>query len=161
MPGKHGTLAERLDRRLDKSGKCWVWQGCCGSGYGRINSRTGVRLYTHRVAWELANGPIPDGLFVLHDCDNPPCCNPAHLHLGTQADNVRERDERGRGRPGAGNVPRGESHPHAKLTRAQVVAIRARHAAGGVVMRELGKEYEVSQNAIWCAVRRITWAHVS
>ncbi|MFB9187253.1 HNH endonuclease signature motif containing protein [Dactylosporangium sucinum] len=56
-------------------------------------------LLAHRVAWEVANGqPIPDGLQVLHSCDNPPCCNPAHLSIGTQAENMQQMVARGRGR---------------------------------------------------------------
>lgn len=85
---------------------CWPWKGSVmGEGYGRYR-----QAYTHRLAWMLANGPIPAGLFVLHKCDNPPCCNPDHLFLGTQADNVRDRDAKGRHW-----VPSGERHPCAKL----------------------------------------------
>jgi hypothetical protein len=92
-----GTLSARLNQQLDKSGGCWVWMGGRQKlmGYGKI-SLNGKDFLTHRVAWELANGPIPADMQVLHSCDNPPCCNPAHLHLGTHADNMREKTERGR-----------------------------------------------------------------
>lgn len=75
---------------------CWLWMGSTwGGGYGqvRINRRT---RFAHRVAWEVSNGPIPNGLFVLHRCDNPPCVNPAHLFLGTHQDNMDDMMRKGR-----------------------------------------------------------------
>lgn len=83
---------------------CWLWTaGCCTAGYGhfRLGSTvTGDRRkeLSHRLAYELAYGPISDGLQVLHGCDNPPCCNPAHLFLGTHAENMRDRGAKGRQR---------------------------------------------------------------
>lgn len=111
-------LAERFEERVDRSGgpdACHPWTGTLSGGYGRIGEGgRGCRiLYTHRVAWELANGPIPDGLDVLHACDNPPCCNVRHLSLGTHADNMADMAAKGRVRqPGTG--PRGEDHWTAK-----------------------------------------------
>lgn len=77
---------------------CWEWQGHrnAKTGYGAI-SWQGAKTYTHRLALQLSRG-IPASRFVLHHCDNPPCCNPYHLYAGTQADNVRDRETRGRGR---------------------------------------------------------------
>lgn len=98
------TLEERLWEKIRKAGPddCWEWtRATAGFGYGiiRVGGTPGRLVMTHRLVWELTNGPIPDGLCVLHSCDNPPCCNPAHLHLGTKADNMRERRERGRANP--------------------------------------------------------------
>lgn len=93
------TLAERLDARLLKGaepGACWVWTGATLKGYGQIGD-AGVVKYAHRVAYELAFGPIPDGLMVCHRCDNPPCCNPDHLFTGTALDNVADMVGKGRG----------------------------------------------------------------
>jgi hypothetical protein len=93
--------------------------------------------FAHRRAWELTHGPITDGLHCLHHCDHPPCCNPSHLFLGAPADNVADMVAKGRqargDRSGSRLYPerlaRGEGHYRARVTDAQVVAIRARHAA--------------------------------
>ena len=90
-------LAERFYRNLKvmPSG-CVEWQLSRPSGlYGQIKFE-GKMLKTHRVAWELANGPIPEGLMVCHTCDNPPCCNPAHLFLGSASDNMQDMVSKGR-----------------------------------------------------------------
>jgi hypothetical protein len=81
--------------RVTKTEGCWEWKGKSAPlGYGHVQ-----KTYAHRRAWELHFGPIPDGLWVLHSCDNPICVNPSHLRLGTPVDNVRDRQERGRHRP--------------------------------------------------------------
>ena len=91
------TPKERLAEGLKPVGDCLEWQGAKSSGgYGQL-AVDGRSLGTHRLAWVLANEcAIPDGLYVLHSCDNPSCCNPAHLHLGTQLSNMAEMYERGR-----------------------------------------------------------------
>lgn len=99
-PTFDALLAERLAARTVFGGPddCWVFQSPAGnprSGHRQISSRGRMRQ-AHRVAWELANGPIPPGMCVCHSCDNPPCVNPAHLWLGTVADNNRDRDAKGR-----------------------------------------------------------------
>lgn len=96
-------VAERLaSGLLVQPDGCIVWTRSVDRwGYGRITAN-GKQVGTHRVAYEIAYGPIPDGLLVRHSCDNPPCCNPAHLLLGTVQDNADDRVARGRGyRPSA------------------------------------------------------------
>jgi hypothetical protein len=96
-----GAIEERFWLKVNKSGPvvrddlgpCWVWTGRTrNTGYGGF----GRSWLAHRFAWELTNAPIADGLCVLHRCDNPPCVNPAHLFLGTQADNNRDCGAKGR-----------------------------------------------------------------
>lgn len=103
-------------------GPCWVWTGGkTRHGYGKTGTRNG----THRISWEIHNGPIPDGLHVLHRCDNPPCVNPSHLFLGNHADNVRDMASKGRQRG-----PRGDTHGWAKITEEQAREILLRKELG-------------------------------
>jgi hypothetical protein len=94
-------LEDRFWPKVNKRGpdECWEWNGCTKPfGYGFISRRpSGNSELAHRVSWELANGPIPDGLYVLHRCDNPPCVNPNHLFLGDYGDNARDRAAKKRG----------------------------------------------------------------
>ena len=92
------TLTERLERFTVRGPGCWGWIGATSSGYGRLGrgGRGEGLVYAHRLSWELRNGPIPEGMCVLHRCDNPPCSNPDHLFLGTKADNNRDMSVKGR-----------------------------------------------------------------
>lgn len=104
---------------------CWLWTGRTAKfGHGRIGVG-GEYVNTHRLSWELHRGPIPDGLWVLHKCDVPPCCNPDHLFLGTRADNMADAARKNRLRHGV------HSH-HAKLTPEGVLWARAEHARGAL-----------------------------
>ncbi len=129
---------------------CWPWQAKRNrDGYGQFGvPRPGHRhmrsVLAHRQAWELAHGPIPEGLCVLHRCDNPACVNPAHLFLGTQRDNVADCAAKGRraiNRTG-------------KLTDCQRAAIVRIYRAGMATQGQLGRLYGVSQPAVSALVRR-------
>lgn len=132
---------------------CILWTGCINSkGYGII-SVDGWPTLAHRVAYEMAHGPIPPGQFVHHRCDCRICVNVAHLEVVTHERNMREMVE-------AGRATRGERNPHAKLTASQVVEIRRRYAAGGVSMAALAREYGVAAPSIHDIVHGYTWAHI-
>lgn len=90
-------LSQNFWARVDRTEECWVWNGprLKGNRYGLLQ-RHYHKVYAHRVSWEMHFGPIPNGLFVLHRCDNPPCVRPDHLFLGTQTDNMADMNAKGR-----------------------------------------------------------------
>lgn len=138
-------LIERLRSKVveDPATGCWNRRGrrgCDRWGYWKIQVRPGVIDRAHRVAYALANGPVPNGMMVCHRCDNPCCANPAHLFLGTALDNVRDMASKGRAR--RVGLP-GELNPQAKLTDSQVAEVRALFAAGGT-KRGIARRFGVS-----------------
>lgn len=125
---------------------CWLWMGSLnGRGYGHLGRRRhGKCLHyrAHRYSYELRNGPIPDGLCVLHKCDVRHCVNPDHLFLGTPQDNSNDCVAKGRGRP-----PRGEKHGRAKLSDADAVDIRM-FLTLGAKGRDIANAYGVSRQTV-------------
>jgi hypothetical protein len=149
-------IAERLWARTDKTNGCWLWRGCVmDCGYGQIGEggQFGRVRLAHRVAWELAHGPIPDGLMVLHRCDVRRCVNPAHLFLGTAADNSKDMVIKGRSFVG-------ERQPNARLTDAAVQEMRALHATGMATFTELARRFGVSRRTATDAIRGVAWRHL-
>lgn len=148
--------------RSDPNG-CWEWTGRRKpAGYGSLFIR-GKNLVAHRVAWRLVCGPIPPGMFICHHCDNPPCCNPDHLFIGTARDNVRDAIAKGRkdykgGWPGI--VRYGEHNYTARLTRNDVQTIRKRYIKGNITYQQLADEYGVTIGHIGRIINRQQWAHV-
>ncbi len=133
-------------------GECWEWRGeGKGDGYGKFRTPGGPRG-AHRVAHSLAIGPIPDGMVVMHLCDNPPCCNPAHLRADYFIANVADRDAKGRQ-----NFPYGERMPKHRLTTAQVVRMREDYAARVLSSADLSRKYGVSQPMVSMIVRGKAW----
>jgi hypothetical protein len=147
---------EKIDIPLDGNA-CWPWLGALSSnGYGNVNLG-GKTVRAHRVAWVLANGPIPDGMCVCHACDNPRCVNPIHLWLGTHGDNSRDMAAKGR----CGGDQRGEANHHARLTDRDVLAIRRLAATGTLTQAEIGCRYGVTPSSVGNIVCRHSWRHLS
>jgi hypothetical protein len=149
-------LRERFSAFVDQTAdpsQCWPWRGSLNpAGYGQIQDYVGDRyrpVLAHRVAWELVNGPIPDGLFACHKCDNPPCCNPGHLFLGTPLDNVQDMIAKQR-------QTRGRDRPHSKLTDDQIREIRATPRTPGSGQR-LAERFGVHHVTISEIRLRKTW----
>lgn len=130
-------------------GKCWEWiAGTSSAGYGKITYMN-RDTSSHRISWEITYGDIPDGLWVLHKCDNPKCVRPDHLFLGTFRDNIDDMVAKGRTLKGENNnAPNGEKSPKAKLTDEQVDQIRERYAQGGISHPTLAKQYGVNASHI-------------
>lgn len=125
-------------------------------GYKRVYVGTapdGRRIikYAHRLAWEKKNGPIPDGMKIRHKCDNPPCINDDHLEIGTQGDNIRDMDDRGRRK-----TLRGEQSTNHKLTEAQAREILTGKDKTAVLAARFG----VTQNTIRAVRTGQNWAHL-
>ena len=142
--------------KVRKGKSCWEWTAGCSNQYGTFSIHR-VTHYAHRLSWEMANGPIPQGLCVLHHCDNRACVNPAHLFLGTKGDNAADMAAKGRA---PGGTSKGEDHGGHKLTEAQVSAMRQRYASGRISQTELAREYSVSRQEINNIVRRNNWTHI-
>ncbi len=146
--------ADRVQR--GEPDACWPWTGAVASrGYGHTH-RDGQHVYAHRAAYESAHGVgSADGLVVRHRCDNPPCCNPGHLLVGTHRDNALDCIERGRR-----NACYGERINTAVLTAAQVVEarrLRAETAATGV---DLARRFGVSTSNMYALLLGQTWKHL-
>lgn len=134
------ALNKLLARVIVQENGCWEWQGArIPEGYGCICGTNGLSKMesTHRLSWRLFYGPIPNGILVLHKCDNPPCCNPDHLFLGTHGDNARDRSSKKRGGIG-------ERNGNAKLSNAQVRELRLEYKAKRGDVTKLAKKFGVS-----------------
>lgn len=150
---RHEDFWNRVDQYAGPDG-CWPWLlSRDHGGYGRV-AWDGKMHMAHRIVFLLTTGQDPTGKVVMHTCDNPPCCNPRHLRLGTQADNNADKTLKGRSR-GAPGV----SHPLSKLTDDIVREARAR-AANGESILSLSREFGVDRKTIRCAVRGTAWKHV-
>lgn len=133
--------------------ECWIWTGALNKGYGSMSMPGSLKREAHIVAWEIANGELANGRIVRHSCDNPPCTNPAHLFLGTHADNVADKVAKGR-------QSRGGNHGHAKLTDEQVCEIRDLYETGAWTQMDLAKIFHVSRPLVSLVVNRKLWSHI-
>jgi Autographiviridae endonuclease len=162
-----------------KESGCWEWDGpVLTKGYGAVTC-TGRVQSAHRVSYRIHVGPIPNGLWVLHHCDNPPCSNPEHLYLGGPKENSRDMALRGRSVKGRSiphptiggdnhylrrhpeKIKRGSQKSTSKLTEDDVIQIRHLYATGTYRQVDLASTYGVTQEVISSVVLRKTWRHVS
>ena len=164
---------DRFWPKVDMSGECWLWTAAKDhNGYGKFSvggqrdeygNRRNSMVSAHRFAYELVNGPIPKqdshhGLCVLHKCDTPSCVRPAHLFLGTNAENVKDMDRKGRR---VTKAAKGSAHVNAILTETQVINIYERYAAGGITQKKLACEYKVSLSTINSIINGRLWSHLN
>jgi len=158
MRCRDGLNHRFFDRLEHGENGCWNWTGgTISDGYGSIRFVTDngkIESYAHRVSWIIHRGKIPDGLKVLHHCDNPRCCNPDHLWLGTDLDNALDKTEKGRN-----NVPYGENAGSAKLKSEQVYEIRKLHS-DGMPQRQIAKRFGIVHNTVGQIVLGRTWKRV-
>ena len=150
------TVSERFWEKVKKTHHCWPWIGSTRHGYGQIY-HDGKQEVASRISWRLHFGVIPDGMFVLHHCDNRACVNPDHLFLGTQRDNLA--DMRCKGRGFVLSSRRGSEHGMAKLNERQVRAIRDLLASGRKG-KELARQYGVTPTLISFIKNRKNWSHI-
>lgn len=144
--------------------ECWEYKKMLTkAGYGRIWVYPNT-VYAHRIAWILTHGAIPKGMLVCHHCDNPPCCNPNHLFLGTAKDNLQDAAAKGRTRHGP--TLYGTAHPLSKLTEEDVARIRKDYTPGipgkrsSTSIKGLAAQYNVAYSLIHRIVRGISWPAV-
>jgi hypothetical protein len=150
--------AERFLAKIDMGApdECWEWRGDRAPfGHGRL-THAKRQVLAHRLAYALWNGDLPADAFICHHCDNPPCCNPAHLYAGTHRQNMRDKVVRGR----TSSNP-GESNGYARLTDEEVLMIRSDWATGRWKQRELAARYGTSQANVWQIVNRKKWRHLA
>ena len=152
---KPESLKDRHLASIDKlSNGCWEWnKSRTKFGYGKFVVGHARWENAHHITYEIYKGTVPSGMLVRHTCDNPPCCNPAHLILGTIADNSKDMVERGRSNTGT-------KHHAATLTDAQVLEIRAKWETGNYTQVALGKEYSISNKQVSKIVKRQRWGHI-
>ncbi len=147
------SLKERLMQRIKKNEKgCWEWQGSIAKGrypYGFISTSDGLQN-THRVAWKLFRGSIPRGMLVCHTCDNPRCCNPDHLFVGTQKDNLDDRKRKGR-------TLTGQRHPNSAITDSLAEQLRKEFDGVRGSIRRLSEKHGITSDVVRNVVRNLSY----
>jgi len=160
------TYSERFWKRI-KTGnpdECWPWSGAHNEhGYGSV-CKDGVLRKAHRVAWELTFGKIPEGKWVLHKCDNPPCCNPNHLYIGTIVENTKDAIERKRFRSGDQHWMKkhiGSANPNTKLKEETVRLVLLEASQKLLNANQISKKFNIPRTTLRRIIDRVTWKHVT
>jgi len=187
---KNGPLPDQSNPHYAGLDRCWVWTaGKRHDGYGQCWVGNKTRT-THRTAWEITNGPVPINIsgaptYILHRCDVPTCCNPDHLWIGTQKDNMDDMANKGRKAIITGDdhhsrrhperlsrgdnhrsrlhpetILKGEKHGHAKITDAQAVAIRTMYVRGGLTQAAIGAMFGICHSSVSQIVNCKRWKHL-
>ena len=149
---KPKSVEERFHQKyaIDCTTNCWNWQGYLDKdGYGSLAVDSHKRLKSHRLSYELHKGKIPEGLFVIHECDNPSCVNPKHLDVGTHLDNMIDMKSKDRGR-------KGETIPWSKLTEEQAIDC----LSGRLRQFEFAKLYGISKSTVCNLQSGKNWKHL-
>lgn len=155
--GKREWLKRKLLESISKvDSGCWEWQRGKSNGYGYVKIPGQQNVGAHILSYRLFVGGIPDGQWVLHRCDNPPCINPDHLFLGTCQDNIDDMRSKGRN-----YRPIGELNKFAKLTWAKVAEIRKAYRTGAANQKILAERYGVAASMISCVVNYVTWTDIT
>lgn len=138
----------RFWNKVTKSSACWTWTGSLGGSRYGVFKLNGKLIKAHRASWVFSGKTIPDGMKVLHRCDNPVCVNPDHLFIGTQRDNILDMENKGRGRH-----PSGANHSKAKLSEESVEFIRN----SKIPMADLARQFGVARQSVFKIKRNINW----
>lgn len=155
MSGKAKSIEARFWPKVKKTSSCWLWLAHKNNkGYGMIGVKKTMRL-AHRVAYEIVIGTIPEGMCLLHSCDNRLCVNPSHLSVGSVKDNNLDMIKKGRD-----NKAHGTSVGISKLNDTDVSQARVLYRNGGHTWRSLAQLFGVSHSVIGKALKGVTWKHV-
>lgn len=153
MPHPTRPPEERFWEKVTKTDTCWVWNAATNrGGYGQFRSGSEIGILAHRFSWSIHFGGIPNGLFVCHKCDNPPCVNPDHLFLGTHDDNIADAASKKR-------MAHGENSGPAKLRDYDVMKMREIRESGATYA-EIATRFGVSPNTAKSAILGLTWKHL-
>jgi hypothetical protein len=147
-------IVKKFFSKVDKTDNCWNWKaGCFTSGYGQFYINRSSKG-AHRVSFELFHKrTIAEGMYILHSCDNPKCCNPTHLSEGTPKENSTDMCNKSRS-------AKGSLQGCSKLTEKQVLEIRTKYSLGTCSRKQLQKEYDVSKTLIGYIINRKIWKHI-
>jgi hypothetical protein len=145
--GGRDMLPEKFWEKVAKGGpaECGMWTGSTNGRYGKFSLKTRM-VFAHRRAWEIENGRIPAGMEICHRCDNPLCCNPAHLFAGTRGENVKDMVAKGR-------APLPATKLSDPVTRAAIIEARG----AGMTYREIAERFGVSGATAWRLVNEKSW----